>query len=319
MPANTFKQFLFVMVLISAGSFLNADDNVIGMPKPRDATHPGAVVLHGGGRLSSEVFNRFVELAGGREARIVLVPSAGYDPRGYNSEADFRRVISSRFSDWVRLATTKQIRSFQFLYTDNPHDADDAKFVKPLESATGVWFSGGAQGRLNYRFVGEFPRQTRFQNALREVLCRGGVVGGTSAGTAIQPEIITLYDHHNAGSPAIADTAHGFGLFNQAIVEQHFDARGGRLERFTGLLRDEQRLDQLAGREGAGAKMIGLAVEERTALVVQGDRLSVLGSNNVHVFLKSDGGRSVLWQQLAPGDEAELKLDADKSPVLKRK
>ncbi len=310
---------VFLVLLAGPWAIADADDNLLGLPTPRDPRKPGAVVLHGGGRLTDDVFDRFVALAGSKDARIVLVPSAGYRPSDYDTEEEFLDAMRSRFSSWAYLVTSGRVRSFEFLYTDDPEDADKADFVRPLETATGVWFCGGSQVRLNYRFVGEFPQQTRFQAALRQVVERGGVVGGTSAGMAAMPEIMTmLEDYEYDGGPAVAMPAHGFGLLRQAIVEQHFDARGGRLERFTGLLRDSARLDSLAGRNGAGVHMLGLAVEERTALIVQGDRLEVVGSGNAHVFLKSHAGRTITWHELVPGDTAQLKRDVPRSPALHR-
>src|SRR5207248_1871279 len=110
--------------------------------------------------------------AGGRRARVVLVPSAGYRPADYGSPQQFADAMKRRFNSWVRLAATGRVRSFQLLCTDDPDDADSSAFVRPLASATGVWFCGGAQSRLNYRYVGPFPRQTRFQAALRDLLAR---------------------------------------------------------------------------------------------------------------------------------------------------
>lgn len=303
-----------VAFLIVGGICLTAaaQDNLLGLPAPRDASRPGAVVLHGGGRLTDDVFERFVELAGSKQARILLVPCAGYRHTAYDSQEQFLEAMQSRFSSWVALESRGRVRSFRFLYTDDPADAAAADFVKPLETATGVWFSGGLQERLNYRFVGEFPAQTRFQAALRRVVERGGVVGGTSAGMAALPEIMTMgQDREYDGSPVTAAPAHGLGLLTRAIVEQHFDGRGGRLERFTGLLRDSARLDALAGRRGVGAHMVGLAVEERTALVAQGHRLEVLGTGNAHVFVKSPAGRTVTWHLLEPGDAVQLTRHAD--------
>ncbi len=296
-----------------------ADDNPFGLPAPAEKGRPGAIVLHGGGELSDEVFERFIELAGGKEARIILVPSAGYRHSDYESEQQFLRVMHERFSGWVRLASSGHIRSFDFLYTDDPLDADAAAFVRPLETATGVWFCGGLQPRLNYRFVGEFPQQTRFQVALREVVVRGGVVGGTSAGMAALPEIMTMYqDRKFDQAPAKAVAAHGLGLFNGAIVEQHFDGKGGRLERFTGLLGDSAQIDNLAGRSGAGVNMLGLAVEERTALVLQGNRLETIGQASAHVFVKSAAGRTVVWHELPAGETARLDRDVRGTAVLRR-
>jgi cyanophycinase len=269
------------------------------------------VVLHGGGRITDDVFDRFVERAGGKRARIVLVPSAGYRALDYDDQRQFRDALRRRFGSWVGLASSGRISHFEFLHTDDPAQADDAAFVRPLASATGVWFCGGAQPRLNYRYVGVFPRQTRFQKALREVLARGGVVGGTSAGMAALPEIMTMdQSQPDSNGPLSIRAAHGLGLFGGAIVETHFESRNGRMERFVGLLRDAPRLDRLAGRTGAGAAMLGLAVEGSTALVVRADQLEVLGSGNAHVLIKTIDDRAMTWHTLRPDERAILKREA---------
>jgi cyanophycinase len=294
-----------------------ADGPILGLPAPRTPGRPGAVFLHGGGRITDATFARFVRLAGGKQARIVLVPSAGHGPTGYGSRRRFTNVLKRRFNSWVRLAATSQVQHFEFLFTDDPDDADEAAFVRPLASATGVWFCGGDQSRLNYRYVGHFPRRTRFQTALREVLARGGVVGGTSAGMAALPEIMTLdQDQDREDGPLSIVAAHGLGLFDGAIVEQHFDSRNGRMERFVGLLRASARLDRLAGRSGAGERMLGLAVESSTALVVHADRLETLGRGSVHVLIKSPDNRTITWHALRSGDRALLKRDARGQVVL---
>ena len=297
---------LLILIGSSAAAELRAQD-MLGMPTPLDPQQPGSVVLHGGGAITGDVFNRFVELAGGRNARIVFVPCAGFRREAYATDEEFFGALNSRYSSWPALVRDGRARSFQFLYTDNPADANDADFCKPLETATGVWFSGGWQSRLNYRFVGNFPQQTRFQKVLQNVMERGGVVGGTSAGTAAIPEIMTMWEEREtADAPATARAAHGLGLLTKAIVEQHFDGKSGRLERFTGLLRNNTQLDELAGRRGAGEQMIGLAVEERTALVARGNQLQVLGTGSAHVFVKSRLGRTTSWTELTPGETVWL-------------
>lgn len=315
------KVRLLGLIGVMSASFASAsaDDNLLGLPTPRDPQRPGALVLHGGGRITDDVFERFITLAGGQQARIALVPCAGYRVGDYDSEREFLATVRSRYSAWATLASSGRVRSFQFLYTDDPDDADEAKFVEPLETATGVWFSGGYQGRLNYRFVGEYPEQTRFQAALRQVVERGGVVGGTSAGMAALPEIMTLWqDRESYSSPCSAVAAHGLGLLKGAIVEQHFDGYGGRLERFTGLLRDAAQLDTLAGRKGAGVQMMGLAVEERSALVIRGDRLETVGAGSAHVFVKAAVGRTINWHELAPGESVQVRRDVPGMAVVKR-
>lgn len=313
-------RWLTLAVLFAcSGATAAGDDNVLGLPKPRDARRPGAVILNGGGSISNETWDRFLALAGGSKARIVIVPSAGFRPSDYDNDEQFRAALQGRFGAWLRLVPNGKAASVEFLYTDNPNDAESDAFVKPLTTATAVWFSGGLQSRLNYRFVGYFPKPTKFQTALREVVERGGVVGGTSAGMAALPEIMTISQERRDGTgPMSAVPAHGLGLFTGAIVEQHFDARSGRLERFTGLMRDTALLDQWAGREGVGAKMVGLAVEEGTGLLLQGDRVEVLGGSHAHIFVNSAGGATLTWHTLKVGEKGELKRDRHGDVTMSR-
>ena len=312
------RSSVFLVIMGGVCGSGHADDNILGLPAVRATNRQGAVLLHGGGNITNDVFNRFVDLAGGKQARIVLVPSAGYHLSDYRDQQQFTDVLNRRFSSWVRLATSGRITSFAFLHTDNPADADDPSFVQPLIKATGVWFCGGDQSCLNYRYVGEpYPRPTRFQTALREILARGGIVGGTSAGMAALPEIMTLDQHRvQEGGQLSVVAAHGLGLFNGAIVEQHFDERNGRFERFTGLLRDSAKLDSLAGRKGVGKHVLGLAVETSTALVLQGDQVEALGESHAHVFIKAPEGRTITWHTLNSGDKATLKRDPRRAVML---
>lgn len=302
-----------------SAAMAQSSSNWLGLPEPLAPGRMGSLVLHGGGPINDQVFERFIQLAGGKKARIVFVPSAGFRRGWYDSDQQMIANLSQRYSSWAELANRNQVESFQFLFTDDPDDADDPDFTKPLETATGVWFSGGDQLRLNYRFVGSYPKQTRFQRGLVWVMQRGGVVGGTSAGMAAVPEIMTLWDERaNYDAPAAVVPGHGLGLLRQAIVEQHFDARGGRLERFTSLLRDNNQLDQLAGRRGAGINMIGLAAEESAALVVQGNRVEALGDANSHIFLKSADGRAIAWHQMSPGESAVIERSPQQAAGLVR-
>ncbi|ADG66363.1 Cyanophycinase-like exopeptidase [Planctopirus limnophila DSM 3776] len=303
-----FRALILATLMCSCDSWLAADDALLGFPKPNDDAKPGAIVLHGGGRVTDETFERFIELAGGQEARIVFVPSAGFRLADYRGKQEFLNAVNLRYGSWAKLAREGKISSFQFLATDNPADADSDLFIKPLLNATGVWFSGGSQLRVNYRFVGEFPQTTKFQDALLEIVKRGGVIGGTSAGTAAIPEIMTLWsERENPDSPETAVAAHGFGLLRNAIVEQHFQARGGRLERFCKLLRDSPRLDELTGRPGSGRLMVGLAIEESAALVIRRNHLEVIGDARAHIFLKSSGSKSLTWHELDPRETVQLR------------
>lgn len=315
---------LLVFGYLAGGGFVGnwfesrAVADVRELPDLEELRQPGAIMLHGGGRLTVEAFDCFVNLAGGPEAKIIVIPSAGYRAADYESVERFTSAIQRSFKPWTKLPSLGKASSVQLLHTDDPRDADDESFVQPLLAATGVWFSGGEQLQLSYRYAGNYPYRTRFQAALSGVLERGGVVGGTSAGMAALPEVMTVSETAYRGEPSRAVTAHGLGLLTNTIVEQHFDGRARRFERFAGLLRDDERLDALTGRDGAGARTIGLAVEECTALVLQANKLSVVGNGNAHVFIKSLDWPQVSWHTLGPQHHAQLKYDERGQATLVR-
>ncbi len=94
---------------------------------------------------------------------------------------------------------------------------------------------------------------------------------GLGGGMAALPEIMIMGDSGQEDGPAEAVVRYGVTLFNGAIVDEMFDARGGRLERFTGLLKDTAALNRRLSWPAAGRNIIGLAVEPHTALLLQGN------------------------------------------------
>lgn len=301
-----------ILWLLLAGGPISsavAGGNPLNLPVPRNDSKPGTVVLHGGGPLSDEIFEKFIDLAGGKEARIVLIPSGTY-VRGRRNGQDFEESedafearMTRRFGSWMDLEKEGRIAEFRFLYTDNQQDADDPEFVAPLLKATGVWIPAAFQGKLDWRFAPNYPKQTSLlQKTLREVVARGGVVGGLGGGMAALPEIMIMGDTGQEQGPAEATVRYGLSLFNGAIVDQQFDARGGRLERFTGLLRNTTALNARLSWPAAGRSLIGLAVEPETALLLRGGTLTTIGENRAHIFVKSNGDRTITWRILSKSD-----------------
>ena len=195
--------------------------------------------------------------------------------------------------------------------------ADDPKFVEPLTTAHAVWFSGGDHAILAKLFVNQASTAapTKFQQAVVDVVARGGVVGGTSAGLAIMPSVIIADETRDGGRPRKADLQLGFDVLQNVFAEQHFDARTGRIERFTEQLRSPE--------WPTGAKpverperMIGIAVEEDTALLLQGDRVRVSGAKSAHLFLLGKERRTVTWHALKSGDAATVLQNAAGEFVL---
>jgi cyanophycinase len=235
-------------------------------PQPADEI-AGALVLAGGGSLPEVVRDRFVELAGGRQARLLIIPAADADAADADKALD----------PWKKYPAA----SLRLLQAHAHDQANAAAFVKPLAEATGVWLEGGDLARMKAIYVG-----TAVQRELHGVLARGGVVGATSGGTPILgPVMIQSGDRR-------ARVDDGFGLLPGVLVDPHV-LRRNRVHRL---------LDALASKPG----LAGLGIDEETAVVVHGRRLSVLGKSYAVLCLGSGAGRPVDVQVLHAGDQADL-------------
>ncbi|WP_425617641.1 cyanophycinase [Anatilimnocola sp. NA78] len=245
-----------------------AGPNVLGLPRGA-VSGGGTLMVCGGGNLPEEVYDEFIKLAGGPNSRLVLIPSA-YP--WANLEA-----LTYRFSGWLEYP----VQSFDFLHASTREEADSEAFARPLANATGVWISGGAQGRLADLYKG-----TRVEKQLQQVLERGGVVGGTSAGAAIMSETMI---RHGTSRDAVTDG--GFGLLMSAVVDQHFTERA-RHTRLLGVL-------------GQNPQKVGLGVDEQTALIIRANHVRVLGQNRATVIVP-DQNRTMSLHMLASGEGAEI-------------
>lgn len=294
------------LIVVSSALCASADDrNPLLLPAPVRDGQPGSVILHGGGWFNDDIFERFLELAGGPRAKIILIPSGIYLQEDDESREEFVARLSRRYGTWISLARRGKIDSFKFLFTDNQDDADEPAFVSELDEATGVWIPAAYQGKLAWRFTHKYSdpedhTETLFQRALRDVVARGGVVGGFGGGMAALPEVM-IRGEISQGEDDVPEavTRPGLGLFKGAIVDQNFDAVGGRLERFTGLLKNTARLNDIVTWPAVGRNLIGLAVEQGTALVVRGNSIELLGDGRGHVFLKRNGDRTICWEMLS--------------------
>ena len=159
----------------------------------------GALVICGGGGLPESVRREFVRLAGGPKAKIVVIPTASSDADGPAAE------VAEFLEPWNK----RGVASAVLLHTRSRAKADDPAFSRPLEDATGVWFSGGDQSRVTEVYLG-----TAVERALHAVLGRGGVIGGTSAGAAIMSRVMIT------GGREKATVGTGFGFLPGTVVQR---------------------------------------------------------------------------------------------------
>ncbi len=235
----------------------------------------GSLVIVGGGLRDASILERFIDLAGGRDAPIVVVPTAGtgdlYDEH------------------WPGLKQFSEAgaTNLAVLHTRDREEANSGDFIARLKAARGVWFSGGRQWRLADSYL-----DTKFHEELWALLERGGVIGGTSAGATIQGSYLARGDTRT-NTIMMGDHEVGFGFLEDVAIDQH-------------LLRRNRQFDLIEIIE-ARPELLGIGIDENTAIVVRGDMFEVIGESYVAVYdhnkMLDSGGH---FYFLAPGDRFNL-------------
>lgn len=263
--------FVSQMLLVMEPVESRGQSSEIDVPRPAAVFGPekGTLVICGGGILPEALRTKVVELAGGEHARMVVISTA-------SQTADTPDIET--YVVWWR---QKKLRELTILHTRSRDVADTEAFVEPLTRATGVWFMGGNQAWLIDTYSG-----TRTEAEMHKLLERGGVISGTSAGAAVMSKRMI-----RRGSPT-PEVGRGFGFLDGAVVDQHF-VRRMRQDRLLKVVEQEPSL-------------VGLGIDEGTALLVQGRRLSVLGDSEVRVCFARTESREPLIESLRSGDKADL-------------
>ena len=236
----------------------------------------GSLVIVGGGTVGPEIVKKFIDLGGGPDAEMVWIPTA--------ADGDPKVDPATTF---LARAGAKHVT---VLHTRDRKVADTEEFVKPLKTARAVWFVGGRQWRLADSYL-----NTRTQKELFALLDRGGVIGGSSAGATI----IGSYMVRGAveGNETMMSPGHevSLGFLRHSAIDQHLLTR-----------HREKDLIQVIDKH---PDLLGIGLDESTAIVVQGDRFEVIGKSKVAIYdpkYKAAPG-SERYYFLAAGDRFDLK------------
>ena len=159
------------------------------------------------------------------------------------------------------------VRDVRHLHVDTREEARDPERLAVLDGAAVVFFTGGNQLKLTSQ-LGDTPIYQR----VCEIYEQGGCIAGTSAGASVVTETM-LVTGDSSASPKVEDAvrmAPGFGLLPGVIVDQHFAERG--------------RIGRLIGAVAQNPRMLGVGIDEDTAVVCDGGRaFTVLGAGGVYV------------------------------------
>ncbi len=235
---------------------------------------PGTLFICGGGVLPAPLVDRFFELAGGKDARIVLVTTA--------SSMAGTPEIEEKYAHW----RARPHASLDFFHARTRAEADSSEFCQKFCSATAVWFAGGNQNLVTEAYLG-----TSAEKTFHAVLQRGGLIGGTSAGAAIMSRAMIAGGRLEGGrmEPILAQ---GLGFLPGTIIDQHFHKRN----------REERLKQALQLRPGH----VGIGIDESTALIVRGRSIEACGDSDVTLCLAPSSFRAAVEVRLLHGEKNDL-------------
>ncbi len=203
--------------------------------------------------MPDDYWTRFFELAGGKDAAIVILPTASERPEAGPEYVEELRALGATAARWLPLASAE--------------DARRPELVEAIRGARGIFLTGGDQNRITAALL-----DTPAGEALRAAYGDGGVVGGTSAGTACMSDpMITGEGDFTALAAGSVARARGLGLLPGILLDQHFVAR--------------QRQNRLLVSVLERPDLLGVGVDERTVLWVRPDgSLEVFGAGWVEIY-----------------------------------
>lgn len=247
----------------------------------------GTLVIVGGGPTANTgIMEKFIELAGGPNAKIVVVPTAGGNktPQGEIKVYKEEDVIAA----WKKRGVT----NVRMLHTHDPKVADTEAFAAPLRDANAVWFDGGRQWNIVDSYM-----NTLTYREFHKVLERGGVIGGSSAGATIQGDYLVRGAIAGPDIMMTPEKEHerGFNFLRRSAIDQHINTRN--------------RWDDLIPVMKKYPNLLGIGLSEGTAIIVKGDRFAVMGAWKVAIH---DNTRLYQpWEKpyfvLAAGDSYNMK------------
>ena len=249
----------------------------------------GTLILDGGG-ATEPVVRRFVELAGGRDARIVVFPTGAsaikFGPENIIINPDWPRDRPEWSQYEAYLKGWLGIDRVTVLHTRDRSVADSPVFVAPLTTATGVLLASGNSGRYADAYLG-----TRTLRELRALLDRGGVIMGSSAGAIIQGSFLVRGRPDKPLLMAPGRTT-GFGFLTNVVIDPH--------------LTSAKREGELINVTDAHPELLGIGIDDDAAIIVRRNVFEVVGAGSVLIYdnVKHEGG--AWYYPLKPGERFDL-------------
>ena len=204
-----------------------------------------------------KILREFLRCAGGTKARIVVMTAATSRPGEVGD-------------NYIRLFERLGAEDVRVVDTQKPEEARDPEYLEAIQQATGIFFTGGDQARII-----SCLKDTKLDTAIHKRYAEGIIIGGTSAGAAMMPDMMIIEgDSETNPRVDVVAMGPGMGFLPGVVIDQHF-AQRGRLGRLVSAL-----LLQPA--------VMGFGIDENTAILVSGDEFEVIGESAVTVIDESE-------------------------------
>jgi cyanophycinase len=234
---------------------------VFSQERPEYGPAKGTLLIVGGGALEGTgIQEKFIQLAGGKDKKFVIVPTAGGNRDANGALRQYKEEDATK--PWKALG----LSNVHMLHTHDPKAANTSEFAEVLTNADAVWFDGGRQWNLVDSYAG-----TLTEREFEKVLERGGVIGGSSAGATIQGQFLVRGAVANNEIIIAPEQEHraGFAFLKRSAIDQHINTRN--------------RWDDIIPLIKQFPDLLGIGLSEKTAIIVNGDRFEVMGAWKVAV------------------------------------
>jgi cyanophycinase len=247
----------------------------LGQPPQSTGGPPkGSIILDGGGRQGAVFRERFLRLAGGPDAAVVLIPTGG--------ELDVAPV--AKVEEFWR--KSYGLKSLTVLHAENREQADTEAFVAPLKRAKGVVLNSKRPAAVVELYSG-----TRVERELEALLLRGGVISSGSDGASMFGSLLLRGGPEGVDSVIAPGYDRGLGLIKNAAIDQQ--------------LFKKERAASLAEVVSGHPGVLGIGIDEGAGVVIEGNRLEVMGSAKVAIFDGKDHAGKP-YELLSAGDRYDL-------------
>jgi cyanophycinase len=236
----------FIIILLAIIPFFGPVQSQV------DPQSKGRLIIIGGGEIPDTIFTLFGQACGGKDQPIIVIPTATGDEAWIKAGGHLKKFSDRGFTNLITIHTREKSK------------ADDPVYLQAMKSAKGIFFGGGDQEFLSKAYEG-----TALHKAMFELLARGGVIMGTSAGATIMGSVLIGGDHRQSPQKSHSFPK-GLSFMDRTAIDQHVLARNRQFDLLPVLERD--------------TSLFGMAIDESTAAIVEKGIIRGVGKSYVLIY-----------------------------------